>query len=90
MSGVSMDFCAGIARLISVAIVLNCIFVSPPNESEGTSGFASSKRKIISPIDWIRQSSELVLGIGINSGRNSKVYEIRVLWVDGMYYFMHR
>ena len=50
MSVVLMDFGTGIARFRSVSICFTGFFVSSPNESEGTVGFGSSKRAIVSVI----------------------------------------
>ena len=47
-----MGFGTGMARLRSVAICFNAFFVSSTNEREGTVGFGSSKREMMSVIHW--------------------------------------
>ena len=47
MVAVLMVFCAGMARLRSVAICFTEFFVSSTNEREGTVSFGSSKIEII-------------------------------------------
>ena len=47
MSGVSINFGAGMACLISVAVCFIPFFVSSPNLSEGTVVLGSAKKAII-------------------------------------------
>ena len=45
-----MAFGTGMARFRSVAIFLTAFCLSPPNESDGTVGFGSTKIEILSQI----------------------------------------
>ena len=51
MSFISLDFGEVMAWLRIVVICFTEFCLSPPNESEGTVGFGSANRSIISTID---------------------------------------